>query len=104
MTWNILIAPDAEDDIQEAYDWYERKRRGLGERFLRQLRESLKVLEAHPTILTEIISGVRFLLVAKFPYAIYYLTIDHDVHMAGVIHTSRDPAVWKLRVSELRKM
>ncbi len=103
MTWNIQISPDAEDDIQEAYDWYERKRRGLGERFLRNLRESLKVLETQPTIFAELITDVRFLLVDQFPYAIYYVTIDNDVHVAGVIHTSRDPAIWKLRISGIRR-
>jgi hypothetical protein len=34
MAARLLIAPDAEQDIAEAYGWYEDRRTGLGEEFL----------------------------------------------------------------------
>jgi toxin ParE1/3/4 len=34
MAVEIIIAPEAEQDIAEAYAWYESRRVGLGEEFL----------------------------------------------------------------------
>ena len=43
----LLVEPEAELDIAEAYDWYEHHQVGLGERFLSAVRESLdRILNA----------------------------------------------------------
>jgi hypothetical protein len=34
MAAELIVAPEAERDIEEAYDWYEGQRVGLGEEFL----------------------------------------------------------------------
>jgi hypothetical protein len=34
MAAKLIIAPEAEQDIAEAYGWYEERRTGLGEEFL----------------------------------------------------------------------
>jgi hypothetical protein len=34
MAVNLIFAPEAEQDIAEAYGWYEGRRLGLGEEFL----------------------------------------------------------------------
>ena len=34
MAAELVLAPEAERDISEAYDWYENRRHGLGEEFL----------------------------------------------------------------------
>jgi hypothetical protein len=35
MAAELVIAPEVEYDLTEAYAWYERQQVGLGERFLR---------------------------------------------------------------------
>jgi hypothetical protein len=34
MAVKLILAPDAEQDIAQAYGWYEERRTGLGEEFL----------------------------------------------------------------------
>ncbi|HEY1859413.1 MAG TPA: type II toxin-antitoxin system RelE/ParE family toxin [Gemmataceae bacterium] len=34
MAAELVLAPEAEQDIEEAFGWYERQRAGLGEEFL----------------------------------------------------------------------
>ena len=34
MAHDLILAPEAETDVVEAYEWYEARRRGLGEEFL----------------------------------------------------------------------
>lgn len=35
MNYEVLLRPEAEADITEAYQWYEEQAEGLGEEFLR---------------------------------------------------------------------
>jgi hypothetical protein len=35
MKYRVIVRPEAEDDLKEAYSWYEDKRTGLGYYFYR---------------------------------------------------------------------
>jgi len=37
----VVIRPEAESDIKDAYQWYESQRKGLGESFLLCIEEAL---------------------------------------------------------------
>jgi plasmid stabilization system protein ParE len=54
MAAELIIAPEAEQDIDEAYAWYERQRVGLGERFLTSVDACIQAIcrtpEMHQTI------------------------------------------------------
>ncbi|GMV16927.1 MAG: hypothetical protein AMXMBFR56_51510 [Polyangiaceae bacterium] len=44
----VVLEPEAERDITDAYDWYEEQRSGLGERFLASVAESLEQIARAP--------------------------------------------------------
>jgi len=46
MDAKLILAPEAEKDLTEAYQWYEEKRAGLGESFLRVLMLACMSLDA----------------------------------------------------------
>ena len=52
MKYNLIIRPEAEEDLAGAFSWYEDKRQGLGYDFLLQVEAGLKYIErlpeAHP--------------------------------------------------------
>lgn len=52
MKYNLIIRPEAEEDLVGAFSWYEDKRQGLGYDFLLQVEAGLKYIErlpeAHP--------------------------------------------------------
>jgi len=39
---DLVVAPEAQHDLMEAYAWYERRRVGLGEEFLRSVDASVE--------------------------------------------------------------
>jgi hypothetical protein len=47
MAAELIIAPEAEQDLAEAYAWYEGRRIGLGEEFLSGV-DACKVFYEHP--------------------------------------------------------
>ena len=48
MTRHVVVRPEAAGDIEDAYNWYERARTGLGEEFLAAVREGPDSAVAHP--------------------------------------------------------
>jgi plasmid stabilization system protein ParE len=68
----LILAPEAERDIAEAYAWYEGRRPGLGEEFLSCLEAYLQGLRRTPEIHPFIRENYRRGLVRRFPYAVLY--------------------------------
>ncbi len=50
MSKSIIIHPQAEQDITEAYDWYQEREIGLGEEFLRCIDAAIQTIERNPEI------------------------------------------------------
>ena len=48
MSYRLLIRPEAELDIEEAFLWYEERSRGLGSEFIRAVDASLSEIQRHP--------------------------------------------------------
>jgi hypothetical protein len=45
MIEHIVFTPEADDDVIEAYDWYECRERGLGEQFVRSVEACIRTPE-----------------------------------------------------------
>ena len=50
MAAELVVAPEAELDIAEAYVWYESRRVGLGEEFLSAVDASIERIRCQPAI------------------------------------------------------
>lgn len=48
MTWRVIIRPNAETDLREAWTWYESQRAGLGDELLIEIRAAIRQLETDP--------------------------------------------------------
>lgn len=72
MSKNLILLSQAEQDITEAYDWYQQRELGLGEEFLRCIDASIQTIERNPEIYVFAYEKYRRALVRRFPYAIFY--------------------------------
>ena len=97
MTAKLIFAPAAEQDIAEAYAWYEGRRVGLGEEFLGCVEACSEALRRTPDMHPVVHETYRRALVRRFPYAIFYEYVEGTVTVYGVFHTSRDPNKWRQR-------
>ena len=48
MNYKAHIRPVAETDIEEAANWYEMQRKGLGDEFLREVLDEIKTISDNP--------------------------------------------------------
>jgi plasmid stabilization system protein ParE len=98
MAVNLAFAPEAELDIQQAYDWYELRRPGLGEEFLSCVDDSIQYICRNPELFAKVHEDYRRVLVRRFPYAVFYEHSAETVTVYCVIHTSRNPDKWRKRL------
>src|SRR4051812_48587655 len=91
MAYDLVFHTEVETDVSEAYNWYEDKEEGLGERFLIELVGCYKKLQDHPEFYSKSSKHYRKLIVNYFPYLIAYEVGKNKVSVYAVFHTSRNP-------------
>ena len=97
MKRRILIRPEAEMEIEEAYRWYEEQRDGLGSDLLLCVEEGIEKIERNPEMYPLVHRNIRRLLIRRFPYGIYYIILQDIIIIVAVFHGYRDPRQWKSR-------
>jgi plasmid stabilization system protein ParE len=99
MAAELVLAPEAEQDVGEAYDWYENRRHGLGEEFLSCVDACIQRICRVPELHAKVHEDYRRALVRRFPFAIFYEYTGGAVKVYCVFHTSRNPDKWRERLS-----
>jgi toxin ParE1/3/4 len=92
----IIVRPEAEAEVQAAFDWYEEKSVGLGLDFLRAIDDCLLGIERYPLSNPVVhLSVVRRAVVRKFPYTLFYLADDSAIIVLAVFNVKRQPIQWR---------
>ncbi len=97
MIYEVLLRPEAEADIGEAYQWYEEQAEGLGEEFLRAVDACFSSLQRTPMAWPATYKDMRRSLLRKFPYGIFYIIEADRVMILACFHARRDPKQWQDR-------
>jgi plasmid stabilization system protein ParE len=88
--WRVLIRPVAETDLNNARNWYNDQRPGLGDEFLVSIAEAFSRLEEHPERYHVYYNGFRRILTVRFPYKVFYRIEGDMVIIFRVLHRARD--------------
>ncbi len=97
MRYTFIIRPEAENDLEAAYDWYERQKEGLGKEFLRCVDAAVSLITRSPQMYSNIHKNIRRALIRRFPYGIFYLVEEQRIIVLAVFHVKRNPDRWKRR-------
>jgi plasmid stabilization system protein ParE len=92
-----LFTPEAEADVEEAFEWYEAQRPGLGAAFRRVLDVAVAAVENQPEVYAVIHHNTRRVLLPRFPYGLYYRVLEQNVVVVACIHGKRHPKKWRSR-------
>lgn len=98
MAADLIITPRASDDLDEAFQWYEARRTGLGEEFLNSFDACIRVVLQNPELYAFVRKTYRRALMRRFPYAILFEFARPSVVVYAVFHTSRRPDRWHRRL------
>ena len=101
MKYKVIIRPEAENDMKEAFSWYEDSRLGLGYDFLLQVDVGLRFIERNPEIYSPEYKGTRKHIIKRFPYKIIYLIEKERIIVLAIIHGKRSPDLIKKRIDSI---
>jgi len=87
----IVVEPEAETELHEAYTWYETQNTGLGSDFLLCIEAALTSARDRPRSFPYIHRQTRRVLVRRFPYLILFRDLPDQTVVLGVMHAARDP-------------
>lgn len=93
----VRVRPAAEADIEDAFQWYENQRAGLGKSFLAGLRIVFEQIAQQPRTHGVIHRDVRRALLQKFPYGVFFREYPEAIVVVAVMHARRAPIRWQVR-------
>ena len=101
MKYRVIVSPEAENDLKEAFSWYEDNRTGLGYDFLLQVDAGINFINRNPEIHPIEYRGARKHLIKRFPYKIIYLLEEERIIVLAVLHGKRSPDLMKKRTGNI---
>jgi len=95
VNYNSIILPAAKQDIKEAAEWYNDKGKGLGKRFIVEVRVKVKFIKQNPNASAIRYDNIRTTVLPIFPFMIHYYIdeVQKNVIIVSVLHTSRNPDI-----------
>jgi len=94
----VRLRPIARLEFDEAVDYFEEKRSGLGIDFTDAVRDVLDSVSTSPLMYRKLYRDVRAVSVNGFPYQIFYRILDDDsIEVLSVFQVRRNPKVWRDR-------
>jgi toxin ParE1/3/4 len=96
----LIYHPEAETELVEAGQYYERRVATLGVQFLDEADQAVSIILDAPERWNIVEEDVRRYLMPRFPYTIYYRALSEYVRILAFKHHSRHPDYWRYRISE----
>lgn len=97
--YNAIILPEAKEDIRESAIWYNSISFGLGKKFTSEIKEEINFIKQNPNSSNIRYDDIRTRVLNTFPYMIHYIVdeTNETIVVLAVLHTSRNPKIWKKR-------
>ena len=102
MTVDVIVQPEAEADLAEAFRWYETRQPGLGHEIIAQAGRAFTRIAADPLGRPALYRGTRRIRLRRFPYVVLYIPRDDRVYVLAVLHERRSPRLFRSRARGFR--
>lgn len=96
MSCEVVFTRLASADVEQAFQWYEEQRSGLGTEFEAAVDQILELVGQMPELGPITHRDLRRILLVRFPYAIYY-RVTERIEVRGCLHLRRSPNAWRRR-------
>lgn len=90
VTFNEL----AERELNDAAQYYEHEEAGLGDAFIREVRQCTSSVVEHPEAGPVVLGAIRRRLCQRFPYALLYTVNGNELRILAIMNLKRRPGYW----------
>lgn len=98
MSLPLRIRPEATAELNEAWNWYDERREGLGDELLGCVEVAFASAQRTPQAHRRVEGRIRQVVVRRFPYVVLFVDYPDYIEVLAVFHTSRDPKQWHGRL------
>ena len=81
----------AQQELEDARDYYNLQQENLGERFKEHIKESIDNIQEFPLLYPKINDVLYRVVVHKFPYSIFYIVDENRIVIISIAHQNRKP-------------
>lgn len=81
----------AKNDVEFAFEWDEKQRRGLGFEFLDCIEIAIKSILNFPEMYRLCYTNFRRCVIRRFPFSIFYTIEDKEIVIHSVFDNRQDP-------------
>ncbi len=93
--FTVVLAPAAENDIEQAFGWYQERDGGAAGAFRTEAFEAIDQLAVDPLRWRADARGHRRRLLKRFPYSVWFDVHAHTVTVLAIAHHRRLPGYWR---------
>ncbi|MEQ1677731.1 MAG: hypothetical protein ABL876_13565 [Chitinophagaceae bacterium] len=87
----IVFLESARKDVRNAYDWYEAKQGGLGNKFVQEVIEYSQKLKQMNIEYRKYIADTQYIRLQRFPFSIFFLKeTDKQVSIIAGLFNRQD--------------
>lgn len=100
MRAKIKYAISVKQDVLESVIWYNQAQKGLGIRFLKEVKEIINYIAENPENIQVRYQDVQMAVVKTFPFTVHFLFLkeENTLWILKVFHTSINPDKWIKRL------
>jgi plasmid stabilization system protein ParE len=93
----IIYRPEAESDIEAAFDWYESREAGLGQEFREEIEAAEGLIARSPLAFKSVLGNARRCFLQRFPYLLVFVVDGEDIMVLGCFHARTSTATRRRR-------
>lgn len=90
----IVVLPEAADEFEEAADYYDEQKAGLGHRYRDEVDRHIRWIALHPDLPRIRPGGYRRVNLKVFPYYVAYVLHQQAIWVLAIAHGHRKPEYW----------
>lgn len=96
----LYLREEAEQDLEDARQWYEKRSPGLGAEFIDAVRLQMQKIVDFPENFSICHLTVRRVTMSKYPYVLYYRVLEDLIEVLAVVHARQSTRIWRQRISK----
>ncbi len=99
MSFKVIYAAEVYDDIQQAVDFYNSRKKGLGVRFFKTVKIQISQIKSNAYGFQVRYDLIRCVPLDIFPYTIHYKVVPEidTIMITAIFCDYRDPEMWDVR-------
>ena len=89
MSHNLRFRIEAERDLEEIEDYYNKINPAITDNFFTEFFETMDFIEDEPKLYQVRYRGIRIAPLHRFPFGIHYRATENDITIYRILHTKR---------------